>query len=366
MADPTKHKEWSTGRDDDGAQGACGASINAKVLKQEAPFEMSMLMHAAYGENQYPSYFLKWDPKQLDDVIALMEKQIASAKKAREAMIQRKEYIEQYKPLHDWSRDIIDLVSPQIALALKQNSLLSDDPSLTTRLGLQFETDGIYSFDLLSSKACEKIREEIDHYLKYRDAYVASHDGEFPPGSMKNRLQIADIRGLDSLETKLFQAVVQPLAKHIFGRDPVLAGEPPGDVDTPHTFVVGYGPSEAPQHNVTKNALVPHVDDSEVTLNLCLDANFQGGGLVFHGKRDPINTTIAYELPHPNEYVYQHKLGRAVFHLGNHFHEVLPVTRGERHVLIMWLRSWKGYRASHCPCCLKFQRHFCVCSPEWN
>ena len=39
---------------------------------------------------------------------------------------------------------------------------------------------------------------------------------------------------------------------------------------------------------------------------------------------------------------------------------------GHRHVLICWFKSWAAYRASHCPCCLKFRRDVCVCSPSWN
>lgn len=121
-----------------------------------------------------------------------------------------------------------------------------------------------------------------------------------------------------------------------------------------------------PSKNVTRNALIPHTDDAEVTLNVCLADGFTGGALRFHGKRDDSRVFGPSEIPEPHQFDYVHTLGRALFHLGAHFHEVRDVSDGHRHVLICWFKSWAAYRASHCPCCLKFRRDVCVCSPSWN
>ena len=64
------------------------------------------------------------------------------------------------------------------------------------------------------------------------------------------------------------------------------------------------------------------------------------------------------------EYSYKHRLGRCVLHLGKQVHSVSSVSKGERHVLIMWCRSIRNQRAIQCPCCREFNRKMCVCVPE--
>jgi len=363
-ADPTQAPEWRAGREVGGAQGASGASINAKVLQRAAPYEMSLLLHAMYGLDQYPQYLLKWRAAGLDEAIDLLERRLEEAREARDALGKRAAYVATYAPLYPELRSRVEPFSPGAAAAVRE---LAEGTATVARLGalcdLVEETPGVYSFELLSADFCHKLRAELASYARFRDAYV-EREGRAPPGTLRERLQLVDA-GLDAVEDAIFANLAKPLAKLLFGSSGSRA-DAVGDVDAPHTFTVGYGPREDAGHNVTRKALIPHVDDSEVTLNVCLSDDFRGGGLRFHGLRSPDKTTIAYELPHPREFDYTHRLGRAVMHLGNHFHEVLDVTSGERHVLIMWLRSWRAYRASHCPCCLKFRREYCICSPEWN
>ena len=62
--------------------------------------------------------------------------------------------------------------------------------------------------------------------------------------------------------------------------------------------------------------------------------------------------------------------GKALLHMGRHLHEVLPVTGGERHQLILWARS-STLRKAQCPCCYQNFRQGgelreCVCGPAWN
>lgn len=367
-ADPSEEDEWQAGREHSGAQGASGASINAKVLQRAAPYDMSLLMHAMYGLDQYPQYMLKWPRSHVDEAVALLEARLQQAREAQAALRARESYVAQYAPLHRKLRlpQAVDIFTPGARSAIER--LASKVPptlsALRSTLDLVEEMPGVYSFGLLSRECCEQLREELAHYARYREAWMAAHDGQVPPGTLRERLQLFDA-GLAEFEDFLFENVAKPMAKILFGSAGTRADNV-GEVDTPHTFAVGYGERENTQRNITRKALVPHVDDAEVTINICISSSFTGGGLRFHGLRSPDKTTVAYELPEPNQLNYQHRLGRAVMHLGNHFHEVLDVTSGERHVLIMWLRSWKKYRASHCPCCLKFRREYCVCSPEWN
>lgn len=164
--------------------------------------------------------------------------------------------------------------------------------------------------------------------------------------------------GLDPLAEFIFEEVAKPLSA-------VLYKGLVGQLDSFHGYTVGYGPVERANANITRKALIPHVDDSEVTFNCCLSGDFEGGGLFFHGLRTG-ETQDPQKLPTPSEYCYRHKLGRAILHLGQHFHEVAEVSAGQRHVLIIWMRGMKTYRANRCPCCLKHRREECVCAPAWN
>jgi len=318
-------------------------------------------MHVSYGLSNYPQYFQKWPAPQLDEAIESLEKQLREAKIARSRLEDRKSYVEAYEPLHPWLREpkAEDIFVEAVVNFLKESSL--DSSGARELLAATQEIPGVFSFDLLKPEVCNSLQEEFAHYVRYRDAYVQAHDGESPPGTLRERLQLADC-GLSGFENFAFETLAKPLCRVLFGtsQDTGVA-----DIDAVHGYTVGYGPSESKDRNVTREALVPHVDDAEITLNVCLSDQFQGGALTFHGKRTP-QTVLAYDLPKPHEHDYTHTLGRAIIHLGNHMHEVKPVTSGERHVLIFWFRSWRNYRANHCPCCLKFRRKACICSPEWN
>ena len=109
---------------------------------------------------------------------------------------------------------------------------------------------------------------------------------------------------------------------------------------------------------LSRTALVPHTDDSEVTLNVCLGREFQGGVLRLKGLRSGAGEGQVQADIVPSA-------GRAVLHLGQHLHEVTAVTAGERFALIMWMRS-HAFRAATCPCCMTFRRQRCICAPSWN
>jgi hypothetical protein len=130
----------------------------------------------------------------------------------------------------------------------------------------------------------------------------------------------------------------------------------------------GGGPGAIPAL-LTRRGLVPHTDDSEVTLNVCLGTDFKGGQLVLRGLRNSAGEGSA-------EVVLDVKPGRAVLHLGQHLHEVTPVTAGERYALIQWARD-SSYRARTCPCCLINRRNVgarrggggddtCICDAAFN
>ena len=133
-----------------------------------------------------------------------------------------------------------------------------------------------------------------------------------------------------------------------------------GDLDFRHGYIAAY--SAKPTDTKPRQRLVPHTDDSEVTLNLCIGEQFEGGELQFWGLRGTADegTLVGNFRP---------QIGRALLHAGRNLHEVQTVTEGNRFALIIWSR-WSGIRAKSCPCCWlnrrKDAKKACVCGPRWN
>mmetsp|Transcript_108772 Transcript_108772/g.291989 ORF Transcript_108772/g.291989 Transcript_108772/m.291989 type:complete len:187 (+) Transcript_108772:1-561(+) len=109
-------------------------------------------------------------------------------------------------------------------------------------------------------------------------------------------------------------------------------------MDEHHSFIVQYIHSDR-NPPASHLGLDMHSDgDSEVTLNICLAGDFQGGDLVFCGQRG--------ERGHRSKaHRYKHSVGRAVLHLGNQRHGADNITSGERVNLIMWNKN-NAFRGS--------------------
>lgn len=176
--------------------------------------------------------------------------------------------------------------------------------------------------------------------------------------------------GLGWINTLLFQLIIKPISKHLF-QDTEINGA----LDWRQGYVNSYvskkfqsNPSQQRQHS----GLVPHTDDSEVTLNLCLgDHDFVGGKVRFSGLRGTRQEGIVLGEFEP-------KVGTAILHAGRHLHEVTEVEYGNRFAYIVWARSWGGIRSFTCPCCWLTRRggssssgrrgreRGCICAPQWN
>lgn len=164
-----------------------------------------------------------------------------------------------------------------------------------------------------------------------------------------------DTVGLSWINDLLFHLVVRPISRHLF-RETELEG---GELDYRHGYVVGY--KAQPTTSSPRERLVAHTDDSEVTLNVCIGDDFEGGTLNFRGLRGTEGEGQLLESFEP-------KLGTALLHSGRHFHEVTQVITGNRFMFIMWARSWSSTRANVCPCCWlnRRQDNSCCCGPRWN
>lgn len=166
-----------------------------------------------------------------------------------------------------------------------------------------------------------------------------------------------DTVGLGWINNLLFNLIMRPLSRHLY-KDTECKDE----LDWRQGYVAGYSNVPSASAGLTRDHLVAHTDDSEVTLNMCISDEFDGGELQFKGLRGTSDENMLQGQ-------YKHELGKALLHSGRHLHAVTRVTSGERYVLIMWGRSWKGIRSISCPCCWLNRRHdnsSCICGPVWN
>jgi hypothetical protein len=175
---------------------------------------------------------------------------------------------------------------------------------------------------------CRKLIEEAEHFK-------ASGVTVDRPNSMnKYGFLLADM-GLNGVIDKMCSKYLFPLSALFFPESKGFLGE---KLEQHHTFLVKYKIGEDLD-------LSTHVDDSEVTLNVCLGKEFSGGTLFFNGIKGT-------DSENKENFEYEHKLGRAVFHVGKHIRKIIlgsfnvffvdganKIKEGERINLILWLRN---------------------------
>jgi hypothetical protein len=186
---------------------------------------------------------------------------------------------------------------------------------------------GVWSLPLLTAEGCEALLEDLD-------ARGARDSAGAGPNSMHSYGAVLADLGLGPLASALRAELVAPLGRALFAS---LGG---ADLTAEHGFLAEYG-ADADEE------LGYHVDDSVVTLNLCLGEDFSGTELYFRGVRcdehrqTPWSPSEAFEL--------EHEPGQAILHAGRHRHGVHPLRRGRRRNLILWCQGETGRRlASEC------------------
>ena len=161
-----------------------------------------------------------------------------------------------------------------------------------------------------------------------------------------------DLIGCGWVNDLVFHLVLRPLTRLLFETE----------LDFRHGYVAGYSANVTSKQDVSRDHLISHTDDSEMTMNVCLGDSFEGGRLRFNGLRgtQEVQNMVGE---------YQPKQGTAIIHAGRHLHEVTKVKSGDRYAYIMWARSWQ-VRSISCPCCWLNNRNqkngSCICSPQWN
>jgi hypothetical protein len=344
--------------------------------------ETSHLVQAIVGLDRYPNYLMRWNDN-IDDVQKLesaLEKQLEKVRLQRKKLLERNRLASNIvKGLGDidsdhqvdtsvlnepadWS-DLNDVLDSRASRAIFQSKMFQqkDRPSLQDVLKgkidieldaskleewLDEEAFDTYSFPLLSKEFCCKVKKVAKALMKD----LQEKDTIIRPLDM-------DSIGASWITNLIFHLIIRPLSKHLFHKTESWAG-----LDWRQGYIAGYSA------DFQRTRLVPHTDDSEVTLNIGMgDEDFQGGDLIFWGLRGTKAEGRRSGDFHP-------EIGKAIMHAGRQLHEVSDVTDGNRFVFIIWARSWRGIRRVTCPCCWLHRRQksiddkkaTCIFSPRWN
>ncbi|XP_002524872.2 2-oxoglutarate and iron-dependent oxygenase domain-containing protein CP2 [Ricinus communis] len=198
---------------------------------------------------------------------------------------------------------------------------INDNTEESFRHIMSEPSPGVFTFEMLQPHFCNLLLSEVENFEKW------VNDSKFRimrPNTMNKYGAVLDDFGLETMLDKLMDGFIRPISKVFF---PEVGGS---TLDSHHGFVVEYGKDRDVD-------LGFHVDDSEVTLNVCLGKQFSGGDLFFRGIRcdKHVNTGSQSE----EIYDYKHEPGKAVLHRGRHRHGARATTTGHRINLLLWCRS---------------------------
>ncbi|KAL3501802.1 hypothetical protein ACH5RR_036251 [Cinchona calisaya] len=229
----------------------------------------------------------------------------------------RQKIISNYQPLHRelYTMHASNFFVPSFIKAVNENT----EESL--RNIMSEPSPGIFAFEMLQPRFCEMLLAEVENFEKW------VHETKFRimrPNTMNKYGAVLDDFGMETMLDKLMEEFIRPMSRVFF---PEVGGS---TLDTHHGFVVEYGMDRDVD-------LGFHVDDSEVTLNVCLGKQFSGGELFFRGVRCEKHVNSETQ---PEEILdYSHVPGCAVLHRGRHRHGARATTSGHRINLLLWCRS---------------------------
>ncbi|XP_061994844.1 2-oxoglutarate and iron-dependent oxygenase domain-containing protein CP2-like isoform X4 [Rosa rugosa] len=180
---------------------------------------------------------------------------------------------------------------------------------------------GVFTFEMLQPQFCELLVSEVENFERW------VHETRFRimrPNTMNKYGAVLDDFGFETMLDKLMEEFIRPISRVLF---PEVGG---ATLDSHHGFVVEYGIDRDVE-------LGFHVDDAEVTLNVCLGKQFTGGELYFRGVR--CDKHVNSETLSEEVFDYPHVPGYAVLHRGRHRHGARATISGRRVNLLLWCRS---------------------------
>ncbi|KAK1388381.1 putative PKHD-type hydroxylase [Heracleum sosnowskyi] len=222
-----------------------------------------------------------------------------------------------YRPMHRelFEMNFTSFLVPSLLEAL------NDSPENGVRKIISEPTPGLITFDMFKPEFCQMLLEEFENFKKWA---CETKTRIMRPNTMyKYGAVLADL-GMETTIGMLMEDFILPMSTIFF---PEVGGD---TIDSYHGFIVEYG-ADAAHH------LDFHVDDSEVTLNVCLGEKFSGGELFLRGVRCVKHVNVNSE---PEEtFDYSQVPGRAVMHRGRHRHGALSTTSGHRVNMLLWCKS---------------------------
>ncbi|GMP83520.1 hypothetical protein CsSME_00037404 [Camellia sinensis var. sinensis] len=229
----------------------------------------------------------------------------------------RQKIISNYQPLHRelYTMHAANFFVPSFFKAVNENTEESFKSIMSE------PSPGVFTFEMLQPHFCELLLAEVENFEKW------VHETKFRimrPNTMNKHGAVLDDFGLETMLDKLMEDFIRPISRVFF---PEVGGS---TLDSHHGFVVEYGMDRDVD-------LGFHVDDSEVTLNVCLGKEFSGGELFFRGVR--CDKHVNTETQSEEIFDYSHVPGRAVLHRGRHRHGARATTSGHRINLLLWCRS---------------------------
>lgn len=229
----------------------------------------------------------------------------------------RQKIISNYQPLH---RELYAM-HPATFFAPQFLKAINDNTEESFRSIMSEPSPGVYTFEMFQPHFCELLLHEVENFENW------VNEAKFRimrPNTMNKFGAVLDDFGLETMLDKLMEGFIRPISKVFFSE---VGGS---TLDSHHGFVVEYGKDRDVD-------LGFHVDDSEVTLNVCLGKEFSGGELFFRGTRcdKHVNTGSQSE----EIFDYSHVPGKAVLHRGRHRHGARATTAGHRINLLLWCRS---------------------------
>ncbi|XP_024357084.1 2-oxoglutarate and iron-dependent oxygenase domain-containing protein ICU11 isoform X1 [Physcomitrium patens] len=269
-------------------------------------------------EQHLPSGFLNVSREKklvlLDRILSKYRPNGERAKKHREY---RERIRHNYQPLHFE----LYTLDPERFFVNSFLEAVKDGSETALRRILTEHSSGVFTFSMLKPSFCVKMLEEVEHFERWaQEARVKV----MRPNTMNNYGAVLDDIGMESMLNHLMIRYLKPMAAVLFLN---VGG---CSLDTHHGFVVEY----AMDRDLD---LGFHVDDSEVTLNVCLGKEFDGGELFFRGVR--CDKHVNGEARPEEVLEYSHVPGHAILHAGRHRHGAKAITSGQRTNLILWCRS---------------------------
>ncbi|KAM7280228.1 hypothetical protein ACFE04_007362 [Oxalis oulophora] len=235
--------------------------------------------------------------------------------------------------------DEIFYIEPSFFFAPEFLQAITDNTIESFRRVMSEPAPGVFTFKMFNSEFCELMISEIQNLKQW----VEENNVQILRPNTVNEFGIVlDDFGLESMLKTLLDGCISPIATVFYLE---VGG---ATLDSHHGFAVEYG-----EGNDSELGL--HVDDSEITLDVCLGQQFSGGDLYFSGTRcdQHVNTP---RLSEDITFEYAHVPGHAVLYRGRSRHVVRATTSGHIINLILWCRSSifresLKYRSNFSPWC---------------